>query len=113
VGLVLDVWHWERQPDGPDLEALAEVPADRIVGLQLDDVSPESDGDLLEETMASRRPPGEGVADIAGLLAVLEGARADPLVSLEVFNHALLIAEGPAGLARRVADGARRALGPL
>ncbi len=106
VHICLDPWHWQRQPGGPDWETLREIPGDRIGMVQLDDAAEPTDRDLMDETMSSRLPPGEGVIDIQALLRALDTIRADPLVCPEVFNTDLRT-QGPDLLARRVMAGCR------
>lgn len=100
LGLVLDAWHWFRQPGGPDLATLRTVPPDRIHILQLDDAPERTDEDLMTETVMSRRLPGEGAVDLLGLLDELAGMGASPVVVSEVFS-AELCGLGPAQNARR------------
>jgi sugar phosphate isomerase/epimerase len=108
-GLVLDTWHWQRQPGGPDHETLRRIPGDRIHMLQCNDVEAVPRGDLLAETMAHRLLPGDGVVDYVALCASLDAIGAEPNVAPEVFNPQLA-ALGPAELARRVAVATRRVL---
>ena len=35
--ILLDAWHWVRQPGGPDLDALRSVPGDRVAYVQMCD----------------------------------------------------------------------------
>jgi sugar phosphate isomerase/epimerase len=100
LGLCLDAWHWHRQRGGPDIETLRSIPAERIHILQLDDAALEPADDLLVETMTARLLPGEGVADIQGLLDALDEMGASPLVVSEVFSTSLSALE-PAENARR------------
>ena len=109
-GLVLDTWHWQRQPGGPDHETLRTIPGDRIHVLQVNDVAAEPGPDLLVETMTMRLLPGDGIVDYAALRASLDHIGAEPNVAPEVFNP-VLAALGPAELARRVSASTRRVLG--
>jgi sugar phosphate isomerase/epimerase len=109
-GLVIDSWHWQRQPGGPDPETLRSIPADRIHLLQLNDAPLAPDGDLLDETMNRRLLPGEGEIDLRSLLAVLDEIGAEPIVAPEVFNPAIG-GLGPEEAARRIGDATRRVLG--
>jgi sugar phosphate isomerase/epimerase len=101
--IVLDTWHWQRQPGGPNLELLRGIPGDRIRHVQLSDASAGPWDDVLAETMAARLLPGEGVVDIRSVIAVLAETGADPVVAAEVFNSELA-ARGPAVMARSVKD---------
>lgn len=111
VGLVLDTWHWLRQPGGPDFETLRKVPGDRIHVVQLDDTtSAGAGGDMMMESMTQRLLPGEGEVDFPSLLAALDEIGADPIWSPEVFNVELL-EKGPVEMARRTLEATRRVLG--
>jgi sugar phosphate isomerase/epimerase len=109
VGLVIDSWHWMRQPGGPDLAALRDIPPERILVLQLNDAPQTGAVDLLEETMTRRLPPGEGDIDLRGLLRVLAELGADPLVAAEVFNTQLA-AGGAISMAEHVVAATRSVL---
>jgi sugar phosphate isomerase/epimerase len=100
LGLVLDTWHWFRQPGGPDVPTLRAIPAERIHMLQLNDAPAQPEGNPIVETVTARLLPGEGAIDIAGLLDVLSQMGAAPVIVSEVFSHALA-AMGPLENARR------------
>jgi sugar phosphate isomerase/epimerase len=102
VGLVLDSWHWLRQPGGPDEATLRSIPGDRIHCVQLDDTTLVGSGeDPMMESMTNRRLPGEGDVDWPSLLSVLEEIGADPIWAPEVFNVQLL-EQGPLEMARQI-----------
>lgn len=109
LGICLDVWHWFRQPGGPDLPTLRGIPADRIRMLQLDDAAAQPADDLVVETMTGRLLPGEGTVDIAGLLDALDAMGATPTVVSEVYSSTLA-ALPPAENARRQHAAARAVL---
>jgi sugar phosphate isomerase/epimerase len=92
VGLIIDTWHWQRQPGGPDAAALKEVPAERVSCLQLSDAPREASGELMEETMTARLLPGDGEVDFTPITDWLSGAH--PFVAPEVFNPGLVTARG-------------------
>jgi sugar phosphate isomerase/epimerase len=100
-GILLDVWHWQRQPGGPDFELLARIPGERIHYVQLGDATPEPAPDLFAEAMSARVLPGDGVVDLKAVLDALAGIGADPYVAAEVFN-AGLAAGGPGPMAQAV-----------
>jgi sugar phosphate isomerase/epimerase len=100
LGLVLDAWHWFRQPGGPDEATLRGIPPERIHILQLNDAPADAWDDVMLETSTGRRLPGEGAVDLLGLLGVLADMGATPTVVSEVFA-ASLTALGPAENARR------------
>jgi sugar phosphate isomerase/epimerase len=111
VGLVVDTWHWLRQPGGPDLETLRQIPGDRIHCVQVDDapITPAGD-DTMMEAMTARLLPGEGDVDFTELFAVLDEIGADPVWAPEVFNLELM-ALGPDEMAKRVYAATRGVLG--
>lgn len=111
VGLVVDTWHWLRQPGGPDFDTLRQIPGDRIHCVQLDDATKEPVGDdVMGESMTNRLLPGDGDVEFAPLLAALDEIGADPIWAPEVFNLELL-AQGPDEMAKKVAAATRRVLG--
>ena len=102
LGLMLDTWHWFRQPGGPDEAALRSLPGDRVHVLQVNDAPSEPSSDPLDEAMTGRLLPGEGDIDLAAVLAILDDIGADPIIAPEVFSSELA-ALGPAEMARRIA----------
>ncbi|MAG30980.1 MAG: xylose isomerase [Deltaproteobacteria bacterium] len=111
LGLVVDTWHWLRQPGGPDEATLRSIPGDRIHCVQLDDTTAVGTGDdLMMESMTNRLLPGEGEVDWSSLLAILDEIGADPIWAPEVFNLALL-EQGPTVMARRIGESTREVLG--
>ena len=111
VGLVLDSWHWLRQPGGPDPETLRSIPGDRIHCVQLDDTTLVGSGDdPMMESMTNRQLPGRGDVDWQELLSILEEIGADPIWAPEVFNVQLL-EEGPVEMAREIHQATCEVLG--
>lgn len=92
VGLIFDTWHWQRQPGGPDPDALRTVPAERVRCFQLSDAPAHGAGELMEETMTARLLPGDGDIDFAPVLQWLSPAQA--WVAPEVFNPGLVTSRG-------------------
>ena len=116
--ILLDAWHWHRQPGGDgdaNAEVLASLPSDAIGVFQICDVAAGSNTkqgeDMLAEAMTERPLPGEGDVDFGRLLGMMDGIGAQPYVAAEVFNADLLAAEGPVGFAAAVADASRAVLG--
>jgi sugar phosphate isomerase/epimerase len=68
-GIVVDVWHVERA--GTPAAELAELPANRLVGVELNDADNEVVGTLFEDTVDRRRYCGEGSFDLAGIITAL------------------------------------------
>lgn len=95
AGLLLDTWHWVRQPGGPTPELLATIPGERIGYVQLCDASPEPTGDLMTEAMTARLLPGEGAVDFHAFWAAVSQTGATPLVAAEIFNSRLIDECGP------------------
>ncbi|MBW2389141.1 MAG: sugar phosphate isomerase/epimerase [Deltaproteobacteria bacterium] len=89
-GIMLDVWHLIRSGgSASEVEAVAE----RVLGVQLDDAPHRSEENLVEETMHRRLLPGEGDADVAGVIRALrEGGSSAPL-GVEVFSDVLAALE--------------------
>jgi sugar phosphate isomerase/epimerase len=109
-GLVIDSWHWQRQPGGPDLETLRSIPPGKIHLLQLNDAPLAPDGDLMDETMHRRLLPGDGEIDLRSLLDTLDEIGAEPIVAPEVFNPQIG-GLGPDEAAQRIGAATRRVLG--
>jgi sugar phosphate isomerase/epimerase len=107
AGVLLDTWHWQRQPGGPAPDLLRTIPGERIGYVQLCDAAAEPVGDLYTEAMHHRLPPGEGIVDFATLKAVLDEIGADPYVATEIFNPELVEQQGPHGAAMAMLDAAR------
>jgi sugar phosphate isomerase/epimerase len=99
AGIVLDTWHWLRQPGGPDLGLLATIPGDRVGYVQLSDAPQEPARDSMNESMSARLLPGDGAVDFDSVLSVLRATGAAPFVATEVFNPALLLGLGIADAA--------------
>ena len=97
-GIVIDMLHWQRQPGGPNLELLRQIPGDRIPYVQVCDAAPgpPGDDDYLTEALTARPAPGQGCVDITTLLGVLAEIDADPWFALEVFNAELAARGAPA-----------------
>jgi sugar phosphate isomerase/epimerase len=71
-GIVVDVWHVERA--GTPAAELAELPAHRLVGVELDDADGQVVGTLFEDTVDRRRYCGEGSFDLTGIITALRTA---------------------------------------
>lgn len=111
LGLVVDTWHWLRQPGGPDVATLKTIPADRIHLVQIDDAAKEPSGeDPMMESMTKRELPGDGDVDFGELFAVLDEIGADPIWSPEIFNVGLM-GLGKEEMAKRICDSTKKLLG--
>jgi sugar phosphate isomerase/epimerase len=110
--VLLDTFHWIRQPGGPDIDLLRSMPGDRIAYVQLCEPSavPEVDLDQVEdEAMHRRRLPGAGTVDYSALWDALDHIGSDPFVAAEVFSDELL-ATGRHATAQAVHDACRAVL---
>ena len=108
-GILLDTWHWLRQPGGPDLDLLRSLPGERITSVQLSDAPADAAAELEPEAMTARLLPGEGVVDYAAVWDALDHIGATPVVAAEVLSESLKAA-GPAAMAAQVHAAARRVL---
>jgi sugar phosphate isomerase/epimerase len=117
-GLVVDTWHWARSATRHD--ALASVPPDRILVVQLADVAASPLPHLREESLHHRLPPGRGFGDIASLVADLVDRGVRSTVTVEVMSDELR-RRGPITAARETREAAcdvlhavtHRKLGPV
>jgi sugar phosphate isomerase/epimerase len=107
AGILLDSWHWVRQPGGPDFELLARIPGERIGYVQLCDAAAAPSGDVMTEAMAHRLLPGDGVVDFTALLDQLASIGARPFFATEIFNSELVSRHGADGAAGMMAAAAR------
>ncbi|HZQ58717.1 MAG TPA: TIM barrel protein [Acidimicrobiales bacterium] len=108
VGLIVDMWHWQRQPGGPATDALKDVPPERVYCLQLADAPAQAEGELMEETMTARLLPGDGDVDYGPVKEWLAGAA--PFVAPEVFNGGLVVRRGVGPLAAATYEAAVRVM---
>lgn len=110
AGLLIDAWHWQRQPGGPCPDLLRSIPADRFKIFQICDAAAEPQSDPIEECLVDRRLPGEGVVDLEGLGRLFAEIGAEPILAPEIFN-AKLAARGADEMARVVRTATERLLG--
>ena len=110
AGVLVDTWHWQRQPGGPCPDLLADIPGERIGYVQLCDAAPDPAPDVLDEAMTGRLLPGDGVVDFTSLLSVLDRIGARPFLATEVFNPELVRRRGAREAAAAMGDAARRVL---
>lgn len=107
-GLIVDVWHWARSGTTP--ADLGDVPADRIVSVQLCDVIAQPMEPLRAESLGHRLPPGDGFGDAIGVVRALVGHGVAPrVVAVEVISHEL-VHGGVEYAAVQTATAARRVL---
>ncbi|MFT5202114.1 MAG: sugar phosphate isomerase/epimerase [Candidatus Aldehydirespiratoraceae bacterium] len=113
--VLLDTFHWVRQPGGPDLDLLRSVPGDRVAYVQLCDPSAAAEMPLDQvenEAMTARRAPGSGAVDYASIWEALDHIGSAPFVAAEVFSRDL-DATGPAAMAKVIHDACRAVLPSL
>lgn len=91
VGLAVDTFH--LLASGDDASALSEVPANRIVFLQVAD-APHLKMDLLEWSQHFRCFPGQGTLDVPGVVDAVVSAGYRGPVSVAVFSD--VVREAPA-----------------
>jgi sugar phosphate isomerase/epimerase len=90
AGILIDTWHWARAYSREEQEAkLAEVPVDRIAGIQLADALAEPAPRVRHESAHLRQLPGLGYADLRGMLNRLQAHGTQAPVSVEVQSDGL------------------------
>jgi len=111
VGIMVDMWHWLRQPGGPSPDLLRQIPSEMLRVVQLCDAPDElpSDMDMATETMTARLLPGDGAVDFAEVLGILADSGATPIWFPEVFSSPLAAA-GPQAMAHQVVAATRSVL---
>jgi sugar phosphate isomerase/epimerase len=66
AGVIIDGWHWARA--GQQVADVHNVPAERIISVQLCDVRAEPMEPLRAESLGHRLPPGKGYGDTVGMV---------------------------------------------
>lgn len=99
VGILVDTWHWQRQPGGPNPDLLASIPPERIGYVQVCDAIATPGPDPFEEAMTERALPGDGIVDFGALFDQLVGMGAGPVVATEVFNADLVTTQDVGSIA--------------
>ena len=105
VGITVDAWqlHW-----GPSSVAdLARVPGAALHTVQLDDAPAERPEDFQRATYEGRLVPGEGAADLVGLVRTLDAVGYAGPFTVEAINADLIAAHDPVDLAARLAAATR------
>ncbi len=91
--LILDSWHWIRAGQSYDPALMADIPAEKIVAIQLNDVQARAYAAaiLRDESMHDRALPGMGYGDTAGFVEMIKAKGVSPaVVGVEVINDAIL-----------------------
>ena len=84
-GIVLDLCHFARS--GRDASALAGIPPELVLSIQLGDGPIEAPADLRDEAMFHRALPGQGAFALADRLAVLRDAGVRTRVGPELYQR--------------------------
>ena len=107
-GIMVDTWHWFRQPGGPNPDLLRQIPPEKLRVVQLCDAAADlpDDMDIATETMTARLLPGVGAVDFAEVLGIITGSGAAPIWFPEVFSTTLAAA-GPQTMAPQVLAASR------
>jgi len=106
AGIMFDVWHFFRS--GSSRETLAKE-ASRVLAVQLDDCPAEPEANLIDETLHRRLMPGEGDADVAGLIRLLDEGGCTAPLGVEIFSEELEALSAPEA-AMRAADATRKVI---
>ncbi len=91
--LILDTWHWVRANQPIDLDVLKEVPADKVVSIQINDVweRPYAPSILRDESMHDRLAPGTGIGCTEAFVEMIKNKGIKPaVVGVEVISDAIL-----------------------
>ena len=110
--LILDSWHWVRAGQSYDPQVLAEVPAGKIVSVQINDVQahPYAKSILRDESMHDQMLPGTGFGDTVAFVKMLKEKGVEPAVmGVEVISDAIL-ATGVEAAAKANYDATRAVL---
>jgi sugar phosphate isomerase/epimerase len=98
-GVLCDLWHHVRGPDAGALR-FGDAP---VLGVQVGDVAAFPSVDLRFEMLHGRVLPGEGVADVPGLLRALRDSGCTAPMEIEVYSDDLA-ARDPVDVARLAYD---------
>ena len=91
--LILDSWHWIRSGHSYDPAILVDIPAEKIVSIQINDVQahPYAKSILREESMHDRMMPGTGFGNTAGFIKMIREKGIEPaVIGVEVINDEIL-----------------------
>lgn len=110
--LILDTWHWMRANQPIDLEVLKDVPADKVVSIQINDVwdRPYAKSILRDESMHDRLAPGTGIGSTVPWVKMIKEKGIEPnAIGVEVISDAIL-AKGIKEAAKETFDGTKAVL---
>ena len=83
-GIILDTWHMAKM--GISWNALARIPAEFLLGVELNDGTYKAPWSLHEDTINHRRLCGEGEFDVKGFIAAVKRAGYAGPYGIEVLN---------------------------
>lgn len=110
--LILDTWHWVRANQPIDLEVIKDIPAEKIVSIQINDVwdRPYATSILRDESMHDRLAPGTGIGCTAAFVKMVKDKGVEPnAIGVEVISDAIL-ATGVKEAAKHTYDNAKKVL---
>ena len=110
--LILDTWHWVRANQPCDVALLEDIPKDKIVSVQINDVRelPYAQSILRDESMHDRLAPGTGFGDTAAFVKMIRDKGVEPKAfGVEVISDAIL-QEGVDKAAKINYEGTRKVL---
>lgn len=91
--LICDTWHWVRADQPIDLDVIKDIPADKIVSIQINDVweRPYAASILRDESMHDRLAPGTGIGTTVPFVKMIKEKGIQPkAVGVEVISDAIL-----------------------
>ena len=110
--VLLDSWHWIRADQSYDENLLADIPVEKLVSVQINDVQARAYAKsiLRDESMHDRALPGKGYGDTEGFVKMLKAKGVKPqVVGVEVISDELL-AHGVPTAAKLAYEAAREVL---
>jgi len=93
AGIILDAWHWVRADQPMDLSVLEDIPAEKIVAVQINDVyqRPYAASILRDESMHDRLACGTGIGITADFCRILREKGVKPrALGVEVISDTIL-----------------------
>jgi sugar phosphate isomerase/epimerase len=85
-GLIIDIWHVGRA--GVPYHELRDIPAERIVAVELNDAPAEpADSSLVQDTINGRLFCGEGDLDVPAFIAAIDQAGFEGPYGVEIISH--------------------------
>ncbi|WP_427041133.1 sugar phosphate isomerase/epimerase [Fusobacterium sp. SB021] len=91
--LICDTWHWVRANQPLDVEVIKDIPAEKIVSIQINDVWERAYAKsiLRDESMHDRLAPGTGIGVTVPFLKVIKEKGIEPkAIGVEVISDAIL-----------------------